>query len=114
MYVTLSSGTNSPRVIAKSFRIRSSLTPLILPCFGANKSFRIRTYRPRSRNTFRMNRSKNRGRGAPRHIASKKKLAYKRKLSAQAVRKGGDCSGDQTDVDQDHSGAREAGHRFAR
>jgi hypothetical protein len=58
------SRTNSPpRSTPNSFRFRTSANPCILHYFGANKSFRIRTYRPLSCNPFRMHTYKNTGGG---------------------------------------------------
>jgi len=48
------SRTNSPRHAANSFRIRSYANRPILHYFGANKSFRIRSYRHPARNPFRI------------------------------------------------------------
>ena len=58
------SRTNSPpRSTPNSFRFRTSAKPRILHCFGANKSFRIRTSRHLSCNPFRMRTYKNTGGG---------------------------------------------------
>ncbi len=50
-----------PGSIPNSFRFRTSMTPRILHHFGANKPFRIRTYRHASCNSFRIRTYKNTG-----------------------------------------------------
>jgi len=50
-----------PRSTPNSFRFRTSAQPCILHCFGANKSFRIRTYRHPSCNPFRIRTYRNTG-----------------------------------------------------
>ena len=55
--------TNSPGRAANSFRFRSSATPSNLHHFGANNSFRFRTYRHPSGKSFRIRTSKKQGEG---------------------------------------------------
>ena len=59
---------------AKSFRMRTSEKHRILHYFGANKSFRIHTYRLRSRKSFRIRTYKNRGEGTPRESGENSKI----------------------------------------
>ena len=64
MWLRVLSRTNSPpRSTPNSFRFRTSGKPRILHYFGANKSFRIRTYGHLSCNPFRMHTYKNTGGG---------------------------------------------------
>jgi len=64
VWLRVLSRTNSPpRSTPNSFRFRTSGKPRILHYFGANKSFRIRTYGHLSCNPFRMHTYKNTGGG---------------------------------------------------
>ncbi len=62
--------TNSPGRIANSFRFSSSATPSNLHHFGANNSFRFRTYRHPSGKSFRICTSKKQGGGGPLRLFS--------------------------------------------
>ena len=67
--VCVLSRTNPPTRSPNSFRFRTSARPHILHYFGANKPFRIRTYRYPSCNSFRIRTYKNTG-GVPHTSAS--------------------------------------------
>ncbi len=64
VWLRVLSRTNPPpSSTPNSFRFRTSAKPRILHYFGANKSFRIRTYRHLTCNPFRMHTYKNTGGG---------------------------------------------------
>src|SRR5713226_6009904 len=73
------SRSNPPRsAAANSFRFRSYEKRRILHHFGANKSFRIRSYRHPSCKSFRIRSYKNTGGGVPQHFRTE--LRFRRHM----------------------------------